>query len=89
MHHTIEMSVPPETTRGLLAELAALKGVLTLTLLPGASVKPARDVVTVHALNQEVDAVLAAAAQAQRFGPVSVSTSAPDSSCWAWRRYAG
>jgi hypothetical protein len=51
-----------------------LKGVLTLTVLPGASVKPAGDVVTVHVLNQEVDAVLAAAAQAQHFGPVSVST---------------
>ena len=76
MHHTIEMTIPPDATAGLLAELEALEGVLNLSVLPGASVKPPGDVVTVHALNREVDGVLAVAARAEQFGPVSVGTAA-------------
>ena len=74
MHHTIEIAVPTQTTEILLTELEALKGVLALSVVRGASVKPAGDVVTVHALNREVDAVLAVAKKAQQFGPMSVST---------------
>ena len=74
MHHTIEIAVPTEATEGVLAELEALEGVVTLSVLHGASVKPPGDVVTVHALNRGVDAVLAVAAQARQRGPVSVST---------------
>ena len=74
MHHTIEITIPPEATAGLLAELEALEGVLNLSVLRGASVKPPGDVVTVHALNREVDGVLAVVAWAEQFGPVSVST---------------
>ncbi|HEU0087595.1 MAG TPA: DUF389 domain-containing protein [Pseudonocardiaceae bacterium] len=79
MHHTIEIRVPTETTEGVLAELEALEGVVALSVLPGASVKPPGDVVTVHALNRGVDAVLAVAAQARQFGLVSVSTAGLES----------
>jgi Domain of unknown function (DUF389) len=74
VHHTIEIAVPTESTEILLTELEALKGVLALSVVRGASVKPAGDVVTVHALNREVDAVLAVAEKAQQFGPMSIST---------------
>ncbi|HZS22417.1 MAG TPA: DUF389 domain-containing protein [Pseudonocardiaceae bacterium] len=74
MHHTIEIAVPTGATETLLIELEALKGVLALSVVRGASVKPAGDVVTVHVLNREVDAVLAVAERAQQFGPMSVST---------------
>ncbi|MDQ3989861.1 MAG: DUF389 domain-containing protein [Actinomycetota bacterium] len=74
MHHTIEIRVPTETTEGVLAELEALEGVVALSVLSGASIKPPGDVVTVHALNRGVDAVLMVAAQARQRGPVSVST---------------
>jgi hypothetical protein len=51
-----------------------LEGVVTLSVVYGASIKQPGDVVAVHVLNREVDAVLAVVAQAQQFGPVSVST---------------
>lgn len=74
MHHALEITIPAEATAGLLAELEALEGVLNLSVQRSASVKPPADVVAVHALNREVDGVLAAAARAEQFGPVSVST---------------
>ena len=74
MHHTIEIAVPANATKGALAELEALEGVIHLSVVHGASVKPPGDVVTAHVLNKEVDAVMAVAARAQQFGPVSVST---------------
>jgi hypothetical protein len=74
VHHTIEITVPGQTTGALLAELGKLDGVLTLSVVRGASVKPAGDLVTVQALNREVDAVLALAAKAQQHGRVTVST---------------
>jgi uncharacterized protein DUF389 len=74
MHHTIEIAVPAKSTEGALAELKALEGVVHLSVVHGASVKPPGDIVTAHVLNREVDAVLAVAARAQQFGPVSVST---------------
>ncbi|MDQ3764110.1 MAG: DUF389 domain-containing protein [Actinomycetota bacterium] len=74
MHHTIEIAVPAKATEGVLAELEALEGVVHLSVVYGASVKPPGDVVTAHVLNREVDSVLAVAAQARQSGPVSVST---------------
>jgi hypothetical protein len=79
MHHTIEIAVPAKATEATLAELKALKGVVQLGVVHGASVKPAGDVVTAQVLNAEVDAVLAVAARARKFGPVSVSTAAVQS----------
>jgi hypothetical protein len=70
----IEITVPAKTTEGVLAKLEALEGVVRLSVVHGASVKPPGDVVTVHALNREVDAVLEVVVQARQFGPVSVST---------------
>ena len=70
MHHTIEIAVPAKTAEGVLAEL---EGVVNLYVVSGASVKPPGDVVTVHVLNRDVDAVLAVAAQARQSGPVSGS----------------
>jgi hypothetical protein len=74
VHHMIQITVPSETTAGLLAKLQALDGVLNLSVVYGASVKPPGDVITAHALNRQVDGVLALAAQARQSGPVSVST---------------
>ncbi len=58
----------------MLAELEALDGVVALSVVHGASIKPPGDVVTVHALNRGVDAVLMVAARARHLGGVSVST---------------
>jgi hypothetical protein len=74
MHHTIDIVVPAKATDGALAELETLEGVVQLSVVHGASIKPPGDVVTAHVLNKEVDAVLAVAARAQEFGPVSVTT---------------
>jgi hypothetical protein len=79
MHHTIEIAVPAKATEATLAELKALKGVVQLGVVHGASVKPAGDVVTAQVLNAEVDAVLTVAARARKFGPVTVSTAAAQS----------
>jgi hypothetical protein len=74
VHHTIEIAVPAKATEGVLTELEALEGVVHLSVVYGASVKPPGDVVTAHVLNREVDAVLVVVARARRSGPVSVST---------------
>lgn len=74
MHRTIEMTVMPAATACLLAELARLDGVIGLTVSRGASFKPPGDVVTVHALNRDTDAVLQCAQRAGEHGPVSIVT---------------
>jgi Domain of unknown function (DUF389) len=79
MHHTIEIAVPANATQTTLTELKALKGVVHLGVLRDASIKPPGDVVTAQVLNTDVDAVLAVAARARQFGPVSVSTAAVQS----------
>ena len=79
MHHTIEIAVSANGTDATLTELKALPGVVQLGVVRDASIKPPGDVVTAQVLNTEVDAVLAVAARARRFGPVSVSTAAVQS----------
>lgn len=74
VHHTIELAVPIRATEAVLAELAALEGVVQLSVERGASVKPSGDMVRAQVLNREVDAVLAIASRARRFGSVSVTT---------------
>jgi hypothetical protein len=74
VHHTIEIAVPAKAAEGVLAELEVLEGVASLSVVCGASVKPPGDVVTVHVVNRDVDAVLAVAAQTRQPGPVSGST---------------
>jgi hypothetical protein len=74
VHHTIEIAVPASATARALTKLRELEGVVSLSVLYGASVKPPGDVLIAHVLNREVDAVLMVAAQAKSSGSVSVST---------------
>lgn len=79
MHHTVEMSVPSAATDGTLKALADLDGVLSLKVERGAGIKPEGDVITVHTLNRAIDDVLAAAAEAERHGPITVATGGVES----------
>ena len=74
LHRTIEITVPPSRTGELVEELAQLDGVVSLSVVRGASVKPKGDVLTVHALNRGADEVLRLAERASEHGRVSVST---------------
>jgi hypothetical protein len=74
LHRTIEITVPPPQTEELVDELAKLDGVISLSVVRGASVKPEGDVLTVHALNRGADEVLRLAEAASVHGRVSVST---------------
>ena len=74
MHRTIEIAVPPSHTEELVEELGRLDGVVSLSVVRGASVKPEGDVLTVHALNRGADEVLRLAEAASAHGRVSVST---------------
>ncbi len=74
MHHTIKIAVSAKAAEGMLVELEQLDGVVNLSVVCGASVKPPGDIVTVHMLNRDVDAVPAVAAQVRQSGPVSGST---------------
>jgi Domain of unknown function (DUF389) len=66
--------VPPSFTGELVEELAKLDGVVSLSVVRGASVKPEGDVVTVHALNRGADEVMRLAKAVSEHGRVSVST---------------
>ncbi|MCD2185601.1 DUF389 domain-containing protein [Actinomycetospora soli] len=79
MHHSVEMSVPSAATDGTLSRLAAIDGVLALKVERGAGVRPEGDVITVQTLNRSVDDVLAAAAEAERHGPIAVATGGVES----------
>jgi hypothetical protein len=74
MHRTIEITSPPPRTDELVEKLGRLDGVINLSVVRGASVKPEGDVVTVHALNRGADEVLRLAEAASVLGGVSVST---------------
>ncbi|MCB2410516.1 DUF389 domain-containing protein [Hymenobacter lucidus] len=58
MHRTLEITVPPAVTEHLCAQLTALEEVVGLSVQPGASRKPAGDVLIVHVLNRGADEVL-------------------------------
>lgn len=75
MHRTIELTVPPGSSSALLDNLRGIDGVVGLAVQPGASVVPEGDVVTVHALNRAVDAVLRTAERACGADTLSVVTS--------------
>jgi Domain of unknown function (DUF389) len=74
LHRTIEITVPPSYTGELVDQLGKLDGVVSLSVVRGASLKPEGDVVTVHALNRGADEVLRLAGAASEHGRVSVST---------------
>ncbi len=79
VHRDLEISVASEATDQLVSELQAMPGVISISVHRGISVKPPGDVVSTAVLNDEVDAVLTLAEQAEVHGPVSVSTSSLDS----------
>ena len=58
MHRTLEITVPATVTEPLCQQLAELKDVIGLSVQPGASRKPAGDIVVVHVLNRGADEVL-------------------------------
>lgn len=58
MHRTIELAVPSDVSVAIIEAVAALDGVIGLARQVGASVVPAGDVVTIHALNRDVDEIL-------------------------------
>jgi Domain of unknown function (DUF389) len=74
LHRTIEITVPPSQTDKLVNELGRLDGVVSLSVVRGASVKPEGDVVSVHALNRRADEVLRLVKATSYHGRVSVST---------------
>ena len=74
LHRTIEITTPPSYTDELVDELGKLDGVISLSVVRGASLKPEGDVLTVHALNRGADEVLRLAEAASEHGRVSVST---------------
>ena len=74
MHRTIEIAVPPSYTGELVDQLGRLDGVVSLSVVRGASIKPEGDVVSVHVLNRRADEVLRLAKIAGAHGRVSVST---------------
>ncbi len=75
MHHTVDMVLPEASTDEAVTALRKIDGVLSLSVQYGAGLEPPGDVVTVHALNRSIDAVLEVPSQAQHHGPVSVATS--------------
>lgn len=74
MHRTIEIALSPQGTDALVPELSANEHVVGLSVQRGASIKPPGDIVVVQTLNRGADAVMLAAAEAGRHGPVSVAT---------------
>lgn len=63
MHRTIEVTIPSLETDSFMAEMNGNGHIVGLTLVRGASVKPAGDVVTVHVLNRGTDDALRAVAR--------------------------
>ncbi len=74
MHRTIEITVPPQHTNQLLADLAQLPPVVGLTVHRGASIKPLGDLLTVHTLNRGADEVMRLAQAVAGKGQVSIAT---------------
>ncbi len=72
MHRTFEISLPSSATDALIDDLRRSEHVTSLWVLRGASVKPAGDVLTVHALNRGANHVLECARAASPDGSISV-----------------
>jgi len=72
MHRTIAITGTPIYTNRLLRELDDMEEVIGLSVNRGASLKPPGDVITVHALNRGMDAVLRCAGATG--GDVSIVT---------------
>ena len=77
MHRTIEIKAPPETVDSLLQDLLREDHIVSMSRQRGTSVQPPGcDVVVLHALNRDTDAVMRAVARAaaRHPGPFSVAT---------------
>jgi len=75
MHRGFDISVPPEATDALVAELEEMDNLVSLSVVRGASLKPPGDALSVKVLNRDAPRVLDAVERAGRAGPVSVATS--------------
>jgi hypothetical protein len=78
MHQTIEVTVPSSETDSFMAEMNGNGHVVGLTLVRGAPVKPAGNVVTVHVLNRGTDDVLRAVARGRQKGATAEIASLSD-----------
>ena len=58
MHRTVELAVPADISDALVNDLKSLDGVVGLARSEGASIMPEGDVITVHALNRDIDQVM-------------------------------
>lgn len=74
MHRSIEITVSPASTPGLVHELERMEDVIGLSLHTGASIKPPGDVLTVHVLNRGADEVWRLAQACQKQGPISIAS---------------
>lgn len=74
MHRSIEITVSPASTQGLVDELERMEEVIGLSLHKGASIKPAGDVITVHVLNRGADEVWRLAQACSDEGAISISS---------------
>jgi hypothetical protein len=74
MHRTFTITVPPSVTENLCQQLEQVPEVLGLSVSPGASRKPAGDVLTLHILNRGADEVLRLARAAVPEHELSIST---------------
>ncbi|MDQ3043755.1 MAG: DUF389 domain-containing protein [Chloroflexota bacterium] len=74
MHRTIEITVAPELTEALVAELTAIESVIGLSLHRGVAVKPPGDVLRVHALNRGTSEIMRAVEAARGRGAISIVT---------------
>ena len=75
MHRHFTIALPATATDALLDELQRTRGVVSVAVHRGASVKPPGDVVSVDALNRGADAVLLAVERHRRDGALSVRSS--------------
>lgn len=74
MHRSIQITVDASRTDALVRELEQMEEVIGLWLQRGASIKPAGDVITVHALNRGADEVWRRAAASKEHGAISITS---------------
>jgi hypothetical protein len=74
MHRTIEITVAPELTDALVAELTAIESVIGLSLHRGVAVKPPGDVMRLHALNLGTSEIMRCVEAARGRGAISIVT---------------
>jgi hypothetical protein len=76
---TIDISLASEKSDGLVEELRHVDGIVSISLQPGASLKPRGDVLTIHATNEGLQNVMALLAKYDIGEQAPVLTSEPRS----------